>query len=230
MENYKKLEKRINCQFQNKDFLRQALVHRSYLNENPNFELGHNERLEFLGDAVLEIVVTEFLYHKFPETPEGNLTDLRASLVNAKMLAEVANDIELEGNLLMSRGEAKDANSKARQYILANAVEALIGAVYLDQGIIKAKEFITTDILKYLDHIMKNNLYKDPKSTFQEKAQEIAGITPHYQVSKESGPDHDKHFEVGAYLEQELIAKGEGSSKHEAEVDAAQKALQAKSW
>jgi len=230
MENHTKLETRINCEFKNKNFLKQALTHRSYLNENPNFELGHNERLEFLGDAVLEIVVTEFLYNKFPETPEGNLTDLRASLVNAKMLSEVANDIDLEENILMSKGEAKDANSKARQYILANAVEALIGAIYLDQGIEKSKEFITNDILKHLDHILKNNLYKDPKSTFQEKAQELSNITPHYQVMKESGPDHDKNFEVGAYMDNELVATGIGSSKHEAEVDAAQKALEKRGW
>lgn len=230
MNDYKKLEKRINCKFKNKDFLRQALVHRSYLNENPKFELGHNERLEFLGDAVLEIVVTEFLYHKFPNTPEGSLTDLRASLVNAKMLCEVSKDIELEENLVMSKGETRDANSKARQYILANAVEALIGAIYLDQGINKSKEFIENEILKHLDHIMTNNLYKDPKSTLQEKAQELANITPHYQVLSEFGPDHDKKFEVGAYLENEIIAKGEGSSKHEAEVDAAQKALDTKDW
>ncbi|MFH0840949.1 MAG: ribonuclease III [bacterium] len=230
MNDHKKLEKRINCEFKNKDFLKQALVHRSYLNENPGFKLGHNERLEFLGDAVLEIVVTEFLYNKFPDTPEGNLTDLRASLVNAKMLSEVAVDIDLEENILMSRGEARDVNSKARQYILANAVEALIGAIYLDQGIEKSGEFIKQEILKHLDNIVENNLYKDPKSTFQEKAQDKINITPHYQVLSETGPDHDKNFEVGAYLENEQVAKGKGSSKHEAEVDAAQKALNAKGW
>lgn len=230
MEKFAKLEKRINCKFKNKDLLRQAMVHRSYLNENPKFELGHNERLEFLGDAVLEIVVTKFLYHELPDTPEGELTDLRASLVNAKMLLKVAQNIELEEDLLMSKGESRDKNSKARQYILANAVEALIGAIYLDQGIDKAKEFITKEILQYLKHIMDNNLYKDPKSTFQEKAQEISNITPYYRVLKESGPDHAKEFEVGAYLEDQLAAKGLGSSKHEAEVDAAQKALIAKGW
>ncbi len=230
MKDFSKLEKRLDIKFKNQDLLKQALVHRSYLNEHPNFELGHNERLEFLGDAVLEIVVTEYLFLQFPNTPEGDLTNWRASLVNSKMLALVADELNLEDYIYLSKGEAKDKNSKARQYILANAVEALIGSIYLDQGIRSSKKFIKTFMLSKLDHILSNQLYLDPKSKFQEKAQEITGITPHYKVLSEVGPDHDKIFEVGLYLEEKLIAKGKGSSKQEAQVNAASKGLKKKGW
>jgi len=230
MADFSSLEKRLKIKFKNQDFLYQALVHRSYLNENPTFRLGHNERLEFLGDAVLEIVVTEYLYHKFPDKTEGDLTDWRASLVNAKMLADVANNIKLEDHLFLSKGEAKDKNTKARQYILANAVEALIGAIYLDWGLKKASKFIMEEIVVNLDHILANQLYMDPKSKFQEKAQDLYNITPHYEVISETGPDHDKMFKVGAYLKDKLIATGAGQSKHEAQVDAAQAAINKKGW
>ncbi|MFH0951314.1 MAG: ribonuclease III [bacterium] len=230
MPDFSSLEKRLNIKFKNQDLLYQALVHRSYLNENPEFRLGHNERLEFLGDAVLEIVVTEYLYHTFPDKTEGDLTDWRASLVNAKMLAEVANAIKLEDHLSLSKGEAKDKNTKARQYILANAVEALIGAIYLDQGLKKASTFIMKEIVSNLDHILANQLYLDPKSKFQEKAQDLYNITPHYEVISETGPDHAKIFKVGAYLQEKLIATGNGESKHEAQVAAAQASLKKKGW
>ncbi|KKR14484.1 MAG: Ribonuclease 3 [Candidatus Falkowbacteria bacterium GW2011_GWA2_39_24] len=230
MPDFSSLEKRLNIKFKNPDLLYQALVHRSYLNENPKFRLGHNERLEFLGDAVLEIVVTEYLYHTFPDKTEGDLTDWRASLVNAKMLAEVANVIKLEDHLSLSKGEAKDKNTKARQYILANAVEALIGAIYLDQGLKKASKFILEEIVSNLDHILANQLYLDPKSKFQEKAQDLYNITPHYEVISETGPDHAKVFKVGAYLQDKLIATGSGESKHEAQVAAAQASLKKKGW
>lgn len=230
MAEFKKLEKRISVNFHNQDLLTQALVHRSYINEHPGFRLGHNERLEFLGDAVLEIIVTEYLFHTFPDKTEGDLTDWRASLVNAKMLAEVANNIELEENMFLSKGEAKDTNSKARQYILANAVEALIGAIYLDQGLEPAKKFIHSEIIKNLDNILANELYLDPKSKFQEKTQDLYNITPHYEVHKEEGPDHEKTFEVGVYLKDQLIATGTGQSKHEAQVKAAENALAQDNW
>ena len=213
MKDFSKLEKRIGINFNDANLLKQSVVHRSYLNEHPKFELHHNERLEFLGDAVLEIVVTEHLFRNFPDTPEGDLTNWRASLVNANMLAEVAQDIKLEDYLYLSKGESKDSNSKARQYILANAVEALIGAIYLDQKIVGAKK-----------------LYLDPKSKFQEKAQEIYKTTPHYKVIKESGPDHAKVFEVGLYIGEGLIARGKGSSKQEAQVDAARKGIKKENW
>jgi len=225
-----KLEKRLGVVFQNKNLIKQALVHRSYLNEHPDFLLGHNERLEFLGDAVLEIVVTEFLYLNFPTTPEGDLTNWRASLVNAKMLYEIATEFNIEECLYLSKGEARDKNKKSRQFILANAVEAIIGAMYLDQGIEAAKPFILKNVVTKLDDILRNQKYLDPKSRFQEKAQEERGITPHYQILDEVGPDHAKIFTVGLYLEEELITTGKGSSKQEAQVEAAAAGLKKMNW
>jgi len=230
MKDLAKLEKSIGVKFENIDLLKQSVVHRSYLNEHPEFNLHHNERLEFLGDAVLEIIVTEYLYYTFPDTPEGDLTNWRASLVNAKMLATIATEIDLEKFLYLSKGESKDNNSKARQYILANAVEALIGAIYLDQGIKVSKKFVTAIIISKLEEILSKQLYLDPKSKFQEKAQEVYKITPYYKVMRESGPDHDKIFEVGLYLKDNLIARGKGSSKQEAQVNAAAKGIKKESW
>ncbi len=225
-----KLEKRIGVTFKNKDLLKQALVHRSYLNEHPDFNIGHNERLEFLGDAVLEIVVTEFLYLNFETTPEGELTNWRASLVNAKMLHEIAVELEVEDCLYLSKGEARDKNKKSRQFILSNSIEAIIGAIYLDQGIEPAKQFILKNMVSKLDDILRNQSYLDPKSRFQEKAQEEKGITPHYQILDEVGPDHAKIFTVGLYLGEEMVATGKGSSKQEAQVEAAQQGLIKMKW
>jgi ribonuclease-3 len=230
MNDLSSLEERIGIKFKDKDLFQQALVHRSYLNEHADFYLNHNERLEFLGDAVLELVVTEFLYNQYPKEQEGELTNWRASLVNAKILAVIANELGIEDNLLLSRGEAKDKNSKARQFILADAVEAVIGAAYLDQGIEKVREFIQSKIISKLDYILKNELYFDPKSKFQEISQEKYGLTPHYRVLKEEGPDHAKIFDVGLYISEELIAVGHGSSKQEAEVEAAKAGLTARGW
>ncbi|MFH1173282.1 MAG: ribonuclease III [bacterium] len=228
-KDFSKLEKALGLDFKNQDLLKQALVHRSYLNEHPDFELEHNERLEFLGDAVLELAVTEYLYRHY-KNPEGELTNWRASLVNSNSLAELAGELELEPYLFLSKGEAQDNKSKARQYILANAVEALIGALYLDSGFKKAEQFIAKKLLVKLDNILKNELYLDPKSSFQEAAQEKTGITPHYQVLAEEGPDHDKQFKVGVYLNKEMVAIGKGSSKQEAQVAAAANALKTKKW
>ena len=230
MKDFSKLEELIGLKFKDANLLKQAVVHRSYLNEHPDFELHHNERLEFLGDAVLEIIVTETLFRDYKTTPEGDLTNWRASLVNYKMLAEVANELGLEKYLYLSKGESKDKNSKARQYILANAMEALIGAVYLDQGIRPTKKFVKTFILSKLDNILKNQLYLDPKSKFQERAQELYGITPHYKVLSEAGPDHAKEFVVGLYLGEEKISQGQGTSKQEAQVAAAAVGLKNKGW
>lgn len=229
MKDLSKLEKIINARFKDKNILTEAITHRSYLNEHPEFKLDHNERLEFLGDAVLELVVTEHLYQKYPN-PEGELTNWRASLVNGVNLAQIAKKMELEQFIRMSRGESKDGNSKARQYILANAMEAVIGAIYLDQGIKEAKKFIEKNILTGLEEIIENKLYIDPKSRFQEKAQEISGITPSYKVLESAGPDHNKTFRVGVFLDKELIADGNGSSKQEAQIEAARKALKKKKW
>lgn len=224
-----KLEENLKVKFNNPDLLKQALVHRSYINENPDFSLKDNERLEFLGDAVLELIVTEYLYQNYPN-PEGDLTTWRAALVNAKFLSKIAKGLGVNECLLLSKGESKDENGRARRYILADAFEALIGAIYLDQGYQKTIEFIEREILKALPLILEKNLYKDPKSRFQEKAQELSNSTPEYKVIKEWGPDHDKNFKVGVYINNELIAQGEGSSKQEAEEEAAQAALEKKGW
>ena len=230
MKDFSELENIIGVKFKNLDLLKQSVVHRSYLNEHPDFELHHNERLEFLGDAVLEIIVTEILFQNYINTPEGDLTNWRASLVNYKMLALVAGELGIEKFLFLSKGESKDKNSKARQYILANAMEAIIGAIYLDQGIRQAKKFVKVFILSKLENILTNKLYLDPKSKFQEKAQELFGVTPHYKVIAESGPDHEKKFVVGLYLNDEKISQGEGSSKQEAQVSAAEEGLVIKNW
>jgi len=200
MKDFSKLEEKIGVKFKNQDLLIQSVVHRSYLNENPGFKLPHNERLEFLGDAVLELIVTEYLYQNY-QNPEGELTNWRASLVNAKMLSETAKELEIDKYPCLSKGEAKEpVNSKARQYILANAFEALAGAIYLDQGYVVAREFIKKYLISKLPHILEYKLFIDPKSKFQEIAQEKYGITPSYKVLEESGPDHAKHFKVGVYL------------------------------
>ncbi len=229
MKDFSKLEKKLNLNFKNKDLLIQALVHRSYLNENPNFYLPHNERLEFLGDAVLELVVTGYLYRNYPQKPEGELTNWRAALVNAKILSEISKDLGLNDFLLLSKGEQKELG-KARQYILANALEALIGSIYLDQGYRGAKEFVNKNLIIKLPEIIEKGLFRDNKSRFQEEAQERVGITPGYKVLEEWGPDHAKHFIIGVFLDKELIAKGEGSSKQEAEEKAAKSALEVKGW
>ena len=228
MTNVSELEGKIKISFKNKDLLLQALTHRSYINENPKWELDHNERLEFLGDAVLELVVTDHLYQTY-QNPEGELTNWRAALVNAVMLAEISKVFDLNEYILLSRGEAKDTG-RARQYILANAMEAVIGAIYLDQGYEKSAEFINNFILSELPRIIKDNLYRDAKSLFQEKAQEQVGITPNYEVIQEWGPDHARQFKVGVYLGKDLIAEGEGPSKQEAQQKAAEGALKAKGW
>ena len=229
MKDFSALEKKLGLKFKNKDLLIQAFTHRSYLNENPDFYLQHNERLEFLGDAVLELVVTEELYKKYPKKPEGELTNWRAALVNSKMLSEVSKDLNYNDFLLLSRGEAKEVG-KAREYILADVFEALIGALYLDQGYKVCQNFIKKNLLLRLPEIIEKGLFRDSKSHFQEEAQERVGITPTYKVLKEWGPDHAKHFIIGVFLQGELVAEGQGSSKQEAEVAAAKNALEAKGW
>jgi ribonuclease-3 len=223
------LEKKLGIEFKNKNILVQAFCHRSFLNENPDCGMGNNERLEFLGDAVLELVITEYLYGDFPDKSEGELTNWRAALVNAKMLSEIAKELGFNDFILLSRGESKE-EGKARQYILANTFESFIGALYLDLGYEICKDFIEKHVEKELPDIIKNGLYKDYKSKFQEEAQEVKGITPVYKVLEEWGPDHEKHFIVGVFLGEDLIAKGEGSSKQEAELAAAKEALKTKHW
>ncbi|MEI8129884.1 MAG: ribonuclease III [bacterium] len=222
-------EKTIGVRFKNRDLLTQAFIHRSFLNENPRTGLEHNERLEFLGDAVLELAVTDYLYRTYPDSPEGELTSYRAALVNANTMADFANEINMNEYLFLSRGEAKDTG-KARLYILANAIEALIGALYLDQGYDVAEQFIDRFLYKRAADVVKKKLWRDSKSLVQEKAQEHVNVTPSYKVVRETGPDHDKHFTIGIFFGAEKIAEGRGHSKQEAEQDAARAALVAKHW
>ena len=222
-------EKKSGYSFKNKALLRTAFTHRSYINESKGTRLEHNERLEFLGDAVLELVVTDFLFREYPGKPEGDLTTYRSALVNAVTLSEVAGNLDMNDFLLLSRGEAKDTG-RARQFILANTFEAVVGAMYMDGGYEVAKKFIDVVLLSFAEKMIARGNLVDAKSTFQERAQDKIGITPSYKLMKESGPDHDKRFTIAVFVGQEQIATGEGQSKQEAEQNAAQKALDSKNW
>ncbi len=224
------LQKIIGTKFENLELLQQALTHRSYLNEHPSSKLGHNERLEFLGDAVLELTVTEHLYRAFPQSPEGALTNFRAALVNAKMLSEISRSLGVEDYLALSKGETRDAKGKARQIILANAFEAIVGAIYMDQGLEASRVFVERIVMPELPRILSEHLYVDPKSRLQEASQDQLGVTPTYKVLEESGPDHDKQFVVGVYIGAEQIATGKGTSKQEAQLAAAARAVKKKGW
>lgn len=224
MNSIEDFEKNIQYTFKNKDLLREALTHRSYLNENAAWDLPHNERLEFLGDAVLELVVTENLYKKYPELDEGKLTNIRAALVNYQTLGKIASQIHLDAYIYLSKGEMKDTG-KAREVILANAFEALLGSMYLDGGYDAVAYFIMKQVFVLVDEVVANGTYRDAKSYFQEIAQEKMRITPTYVVLKEDGPDHKKEFTVGVFLKDDKVAEGAGMSKQEAEVDAAKNAL-----
>lgn len=228
-KNIAQLEEKLEVKFKDINILKNALVHRSYLNEHKDFPIDQNERLEFLGDAVLELSVTDYLYHNYRED-EGVLTNWRSALVNATHLAMIAEKFAVYNFLYLSKGESQDTNKKARGYILANAMEALLGAIYLDQGFKAVDKFIKKHILSTLPEIIASQNYIDAKSRFQEKAQEKNGITPRYRVLSESGPDHNKKFTIGVYLDKELVADGEGYSKQEAQTAAATKALKVKGW
>ena len=224
-----KLEGILGVSFSDKKTLLSAVTHRSFLNENRNAMQEHNERLEFLGDAVLELVVTDYLFSKYPEKPEGELTSVRAALVNTNMLSETSTKLGINEFLLLSKGESKDMG-RARQYILANAYEAIVGAIFLDLGYPTAREFIARTLFDLTDNIVAKRLWQDAKSRFQEKAQELANVTPSYQTLREEGPDHNREFTVGVFLRHELVAEGTGKAKQEAEQVAAEKALEAKGW
>lgn len=224
-----KLEDVIGVRFAEKELLLSAITHRSYLNEHKEATWEHNERLEFLGDAVLELVVTDFLFLKYPDKPEGELTAVRAALVNTVSLAATSERMGVNEYLLMSKGEAKDTG-RARQYILANSFEALIGAIYMDQGYDTAKTFIADRLFAKTDEIVQKRLWQDAKSRFQELSQEHVSITPTYETISQDGPDHDRVFTVAVFLKKEKVAEGKGRSKQEAEQQAAEKAIEAKGW
>ncbi len=223
------IERILGVTFNEPIHLLTAITHRSYLNEHREAQQDHNERLEFLGDAVLELIVTDYLFHKYAEKPEGELTAIRAALVNTVSLSAASEKLGINKYLLMSKGEAKD-EGRARQYILANVFEAFIGAIYLDQGYATAQDFVARNLFPKTEEIVRKRLWQDPKSRFQELAQEHVSITPSYQLHGQEGPDHDRIFTIGVYLRTELVAEGKGRSKQEAEQEAALHAVAAKGW
>jgi len=225
---YEKLEKQLGFEFKDKSMLDLAFVHKSFMNEYRD-KNESNERLEFLGDAVLELAVTEFLYKTYSDKAEGDLTNWRSAVVKGKNLAQIANELSLGTYLYLSRGEEKSGGRK-KNYILANTLEALIGAIYLDRGYKVSHDFIFKNILEKLEEILEAGLHIDAKSHFQELAQEKVGVTPEYRFVKEWGPDHAKRFMMGVYINDKKIAEGEGSSKQTAEEDAARVALLDINW
>lgn len=229
MEHIHSFAEKIGVQFKNEALLKQAFVHRSYINEHRGLDIDHNERLEFLGDAVLELITTNFLFHKYPTTPEGELTSYRAALVRTESLSESARELGMNDYLLLSKGESKDMG-KARDYILANTFEAVIGAIYLDQGYTIAEQFVHETLFHKIEPIVQSKSWKDSKSYVQELAQEKLGITPEYKLIEEIGPDHDREFIIGIYFGDKKIAEGRGRSKQIAEQEAAQNAIAAQSW
>lgn len=218
------VEQRIGYSFKDKELLNRVFIHRSYLNEHRILGLEHNERLEFLGDAVLELVVTEYLYKNYPN-PEGELTNWRSALVKGETLAELANGLGFGDFLLLSKGEAK-SGGKSKNYILANTFEALIGALYLDQGYLVCQQFVATHVLVLLEKILKEHLFIDPKSRLQEITQEKFSQTPIYRILGEEGPDHEKQYLVGVFLAEQELARGTGPSKQAGQIAAARKALE----
>jgi ribonuclease-3 len=218
------LESELGITFSNRELLLTVFVHRSYLNEHRTFPLPHNERLEFLGDAVLELSVTDLLYRKFPDKPEGELTALRSAVVRGDALSEVARLLGFSKLLLLSNGEER-SGGREKGYLLANALEAFIGALYLDQGYDVADAFVKQHVLAELDAIVREQRYIDPKSRLQEYTQSQTGLTPRYEVREESGPDHAKTFTVAVFVGDSELAVGTGSSKQGAQVAAAEAAL-----
>jgi ribonuclease-3 len=222
---FQKINKKLSFNFSRLNLLKRALTHRSYLNENPKWkEIGHNERLEFLGDAVLGFLVAEYLYKRFPQLPEGELSFLKSALTNEKILLEVAKELNLKDLVLISKGEKEKITYN--DSLLADTVEALIGALYLEKGIKAVRNFIKKYIFSKLRKILKEQKYRDPKSLFQEKTQMIFKLLPTYKLIESWGPQHQKKFKVALYLKDQMISEGVGSSLKEAEERAAEKALE----
>lgn len=229
MKDFKEFEKILGIEFKDKTLLQRAFTHRSFINENPNSGFLHNERFEFLGDAVIELVVTDYLFNKYPDSAEGELTAYRSALVNAVVMGEVAGEFRMNDFLLLSKGESRDTG-RARQTILANTYESFVGALYLDQGYGPCEKFVLDSLIPRLKEILKKKSWKDAKSRVQEEAQDKVGVTPSYKVISENGPDHDKHFTIGIFFGDKKIAEGKGKSKQEAQQAAAQAALDKKGW
>ncbi|OGG61157.1 ribonuclease III [Candidatus Kaiserbacteria bacterium RIFCSPHIGHO2_02_FULL_49_34] len=226
---YSVIEELLGVTFLDKTKLLTALTHRSYLNEHREAKQEHNERYEFLGDAVLELIVTDYLFREYPHKPEGELTAIRSALVNTVSLADASTRLGLGDYLLMSKGETKDTG-RARQYLLADVFEAIAGAIFLDQGYDAARDYIARNLFEKTKEIVEKELWKDAKSRFQERAQDKVSITPTYETIRQTGPDHARQFVIGAFLGSNLIAEGEGFSKQEAEQVAAERALAKQNW
>ena len=226
---FEKIEKKLGFHFNNSELLKQAFTHRSYLNENRKSGVEHNERLEFLGDAVLELVTTEYLYKLYPNKNEGDLTALRSALVNTVSISDVAHGLGFNEFLLLSRGEAKDTG-RARQYILANTFESVVGAMFLDLGYEAAQTFINANLIPTLGNIIEKGTWMDAKSKLQEIVQDKVGVTPRYETVKEVGPDHDKTFTIAVFFGDEKKTEGSGKSKQEAEQEAAKKIMIENKW
>lgn len=229
MKDFTPFEESVDIKFVDKALLQRAFTHRSFINENPRSGFEHNERFEFLGDAVIELIVTDYIFRNYPNSAEGELTAYRSALVNAVVMGEVASEINMNEYLLLSKGEKKDTG-RARQTILANTYESFVGALYLDQGYVPCNTFVLKTLIPRLDNIIKKKAWRDAKSRVQEEAQERVGLTPSYQVISENGPDHDKHFTVGIFFGDKKIAEGKGRSKQEAQQVAAQNAIDKKGW
>jgi ribonuclease-3 len=229
MKDFTPFEQSLGIVFKDQTLIQRAFTHRSFINENPKSGLEHNERFEFLGDAVIELIVTDYLFRHFPTHNEGELTAYRSALVNAIIMGEVATELNMNDYLLLSKGEAKDTG-RARQTILANTYESFVGGLYLDQGYESCKKFIHDTLLPRLDDIIKSKSWKDAKSQLQEEAQERVKLTPSYRVLGEAGPDHDKYFTIGVFFGEQKISEGKGKSKQEAQQTAALAALEKKGW
>lgn len=224
MANLSTLSEKVGIEFKNASFIEHAFVHRSYLNESRKFSES-NERLEFLGDSILSFITSTFLYKKFPEEPEGQLTNLRSSIVKTSTLSHIASVLTLGDYLLLSKGE-EEGGGRQNQSILADTFEAFLGAVYLDSGIKAAEKILVLHLFPMIDRVLKEKLYKDSKSSFQELVQEDSRVSPQYRVLKEVGPDHSKEFTIGVYVEDKLWGEGIGKSKQDAEQNAATEALE----
>ncbi|NMC08975.1 ribonuclease III [Candidatus Microgenomates bacterium] len=225
MENHKEIENKLGIEFKNKDLLERAFIHRSYINENRGKVQENNERLEFLGDAVLELIISAKIYTKYQNKSEGDLTAIRSAVVRTESLASQSRELGLGEYLLMSRGE-EESGGKDKDFLLANLFEAVLGAIYLDKGYSEAENFINRTLVLKIEKIVNEESFIDPKTKVQEVIQSKYKETPTYEVIKEEGPDHDKYFTIGLKVGNKVIAEGYGSSKQKAEEEAAKKALE----
>ena len=221
---FKKLSKILNVKIKDENLYIVAFTHRSYLNEHPKYENPSNERLEFLGDAVLQVISSEYLYHKYPHAPEGDLTNYRAAIVNTQSIGAEAKRLGYGEFLLLSKGE-EATGGRDREYILANTFESVLGAMYMENGMDACVAFVTKELLYKVEEIVKSESYKDAKSKFQEMAQDKLNVTPVYKVMESWGLDHEKTFKIGVFIEDEQFGEGEGRSKQKAEQVAAKAAI-----